>query len=460
MDRQSGGPLISAPNIVALSSGPPPSAIAVIRLSGPDTESILDRLVDRQPQPRTAALRDIRDPLNGELIDRGIVVWYPGPGSFSGEDCVEFQVHGSRAVISRLLLCLCDRQGVRLAQAGEFTRRAFENGNMDLSEVEGLADLIASDTEAQRQQALRQIGGTLAKACHRWRQQLIDARAWIEAGLDFADEDDVPSGVSQRHWKILEELRDSFVVAMDDQHRGERIRDGLQIVILGRPNAGKSSLLNALALRDAAIVTEEAGTTRDIVEIAYDIGGFPARLLDTAGLRAASGQVELEGMRRARAAAKTADLVLWISDGRQDDRPDEEIEKSARQSDTPLWYLINKIDLPDLFTHETSLESKTKQIRISAKYGDGLDDLLACLEEFARTDLRLGEPVLITRLRHRDSLQRASREIESVLENRSLPAELIVEHIRRAGVEIGRIAGEIDVEDVLDRIFAEFCIGK
>ena len=284
--------------IVALASGPGVAAVAVIRVSGPGTREALEALCGGVPPPRHAALRDIGP--RGAKLDRGLVLFFPRPASFTGEDMAELQLHGSRAVIRAVLDALLALPGMRLAEPGEFARRAFENGKLDLTEVEGLADLVNAETEAQRRQALAQSEGSLRQLYEGWRAELLGAQALVEAGLDFADEGDVATDVSVKAGAVVQSLRESIARHLAD-HRGERLRDGFRIVIAGPPNAGKSSLLNALAKRDAAIVSEEAGTTRDVIEVHLDLGGWPVVLADTAGLRPTNDAIEQEGVRRARA---------------------------------------------------------------------------------------------------------------------------------------------------------------
>src|SRR5215469_3672802 len=301
--------------IFALSSGRPPAAIAVVRVSGPQAGAALEALIGKIPEPRRAALARLRDPDNQEIIDEGLALWFPGPRSETGEDTAELQLHGGRAVIASVLAALGRIEGCRLAEAGEFTRRAFENGRLDLTRVEGLADLIGAETEAQRRQAFRQMRGLLGDRAEAWRTAIIEALALVEARIDFPDEGDVPEDLIRPALVRAKELRDEITQALADQRRGERLREGLVVAIAGPPNAGKSSLLNRLARRDAAIVSPFAGTTRDVIEVHLDLAGFPVTVLDTAGIRESSEPVEQEGVRRARERAAAADLVLWVVDG-------------------------------------------------------------------------------------------------------------------------------------------------
>jgi tRNA modification GTPase len=334
-------PEAQADTIVALASGRPPAAIAVIRLSGPAAASCLEALSGRVPPPRRASLTRFRNPRSGEILDEGIALFLPGPASPTGEDGAEFHVHGGRAVVAAMLAALTALPGVRLAEPGEFTRRAFYAGRMDLAAVEGLADLVAADTEVQRRQALAQASGVLGARVGGWRNRILAARALAEASLDFADEDDVAADALEQARAEASALRDEIAAALVASTGGERLREGFRVVVLGPPNAGKSSLVNALARREVAIVTEEAGTTRDLIEVHLDLRGFPVVVTDTAGLREAAGRVEAEGIRRARSRAEEADLVLWLSPA---DAPE------APPHDLPMAPMIVVRTKADLFT--------------------------------------------------------------------------------------------------------------
>ncbi|MFN3658665.1 MAG: tRNA uridine-5-carboxymethylaminomethyl(34) synthesis GTPase MnmE [Pseudolabrys sp.] len=305
------------PTIFALSSGRGPAAIAVVRISGPRAGEALKALGVKIPEPRKAGLARVRDPVSGEMIDEALALWFPGPNSETGEDVAELQLHGGHAVVAATLAALGRIEGLRPAEAGEFTRRAFENGKLDLTAVEGLADLVMAETEGQRRQALRQMKGALGGRAEAWRGRLIEALALVEAGIDFSDEADVPEDLLAPALTIVRGLEGEIAAALADGHRGERLRDGLTVAIAGPPNAGKSTLLNRLARREAAIVSPYAGTTRDVIEVHLDLGGLPVTLLDTAGIRETDDPVELEGVRRAQARAAAADLVLWVVDARE-----------------------------------------------------------------------------------------------------------------------------------------------
>jgi tRNA modification GTPase len=435
-----------ADTIVAPASGAGASAIAVIRISGPRTHAVLETLCGAVPEPRQAALLKIGDP----LIDKGLVLWFPAPRSFTGEDMAEFQVHGSRAVVEALVEGVLRVGGTRLAESGEFARRAFENGKLDLTEVEGLADLVNAETEAQRRQALAQSEGSLRRLYEGWRAELVKAQSLLEAGLDFADEADVAADVSARATAIVVPLLRSIEAHLAER-RGEVLRHGLRAVIAGPPNAGKSSLMNALAQRDVAIVSEEAGTTRDVIEVHLDLGGLPVILADTAGIRAGISAVESEGIRRALARAEDADLVLWVIDGTNPvwDPPKSLAEKPALRA-------LNKADIaPELARSDTA----SSLLCLSAKTGAGLEVLIAALEAAARERIGASSQVPITRTRHRVELVSTLDALKRFV-NQDLGPELAAEELRIAATHLGRLTGAISVEEVLGAIFAEFCIGK
>jgi tRNA modification GTPase len=455
--------------IIALASGAGRAAVAVIRISGPCTRDVLEALCGALPEPRHASLRRLHDPKSVGLLDRGLVLWFPAPSSFTGEDMAELQVHGSRAVIRETIDAALTVDGTRLAEPGEFARRAFENGRLDLTEVEGLADLVNAETEAQRRQALAQSEGSLRTLYEGWRAELLKAQALMEAGLDFVDEGDVVADVTVKSEAIVAGLLQSISHHLADR-RGERLRDGFRVVIVGAPNAGKSSLLNALARRDVAIVSEEAGTTRDVIEVHLDLGGIPVLLIDTAGLREASGAVEAEGVRRALARAEQADLVLFLVDATDPQwTPPASFRGSGSfplsdanppQSDaiSPQITAIRVLNKHDLVPPEMPVPDGV--VAISAKTGAGLDLLLKSLEEYAifATTSDAGAP-LLTRTRHRVELESAHYALSRFMDKSLIP-ELKAEELRVAARHLGRLTGHIDVEEVLGVLFAEFCIGK
>ncbi|MEX3010824.1 tRNA uridine-5-carboxymethylaminomethyl(34) synthesis GTPase MnmE [Hoeflea sp. TYP-13] len=434
--------------IFAMSSGAGLAGVAVIRISGPDVRFGLEIMVGHVPEARRATLTDIKD-LHGQVLDRGLVLYFEGPGSFTGEDCAELHVHGGRAVTESVLGRLAEFDGFRSAEPGEFTRRAFENGKMDLTEVEGLADLISAETEMQRRMALQQSSGSLSRQYDSWRERLIRARAMIEADFDFADEEDVPGSVADTIWPSLAELSEEIAKHLDAVRAGEIIRDGYRVVILGAPNAGKSSLLNALARRDIAIVSDEQGTTRDVLEVHLDIGGYPVILFDTAGLRENAGSVEKEGIRRALAAAGSADLVLVLEDMNAP-QPVADLGPSG----PPVLRIGSKSD------QAAEKSTENYDCIVSVKIEDGLNDLIRLLERRVSDAAGVMVNVLPNRQRHREYLEECRRCISKALDNDSVPLELRSEELRRAGDALGRLTGKIDVEELLDLIFGEFCIGK
>jgi tRNA modification GTPase len=384
--------------------------------------------------------------LNEERIDTGLVVRMPGPHSFTGEDTVELSVHGGRAVVGALLATLGRIPGLRLAEPGEFTRRAVEHGRLDLTQAEGIADLVAAETDAQRRQALGQMDGALSALYEDWRARLVQAAAWLEASIDFADEEIPPDAVAASRdalVAIAAEVRHH----LQDGRRGEILREGLHVAIVGAPNAGKSSLLNALAQRDVAIVSDTPGTTRDVIEVRLDLGGYPVILADTAGLRAAGDAIEEEGVRRARARAIAADIRLLILDSALPEPQEGLDSRVVEGAQIIVW---NKADIA---------VGRRRGINISAKTGEGLGALIDALAAAAR-DHTAGEGPALTRARHRQALERAHTAIASALKAPDGSPELAAESVRVALVEIGRITGRVDLDELLDVVFRDFCIGK
>jgi len=447
--------------IFALSSGPPPAAIAVVRISGPRARVALERLVGRVPQPRHASLARVRDPKTGAIIDEALALWFPAPNSETGEDMAELQVHGGRAVIAAVLAALAKVAGLRHAEEGEFKRRAFENGRMDLTAVEGLADLVAAETEAQRRQAYQHLKGLLGDRAETWRQRLIEALALVEAGIDFSDEDDVPKDMMARSLELIRPLAEEISKAGTGQ--GERLREGLRVAIAGPPNAGKSTLFNRLARREAAIVSPFPGTTRDVLELHLDLGGYPVTVLDTAGIRETNDPVEREGVRRASEQAAGANLVLWVVDAAASECQTLRLPAINVASESAAWLVVNKMDLVAEETQrriESRFDTKEVVNFVSSKTGAGVDELVNAVAGFAERFFT-PEPALVTRERQRAhlketvlALQGAQRAAQDGRE------EIMAEQLRLATRALGKLLGRVDVEDVLDVIFRDFCIGK
>jgi tRNA modification GTPase len=446
--------------IFALSSGRPPSAISIVRVSGSQAKPALETLAGRVPEPRMATRVLLRDG-QGQGIDDAIVLWFPAPASATGEDVAEFHIHGGRAVQAALFSALSKFENIRAAEPGEFTRRGFENGKLDLTEAEALDDLIRADTDRQRRQALRQLKGLLGDKARDWRRSIIEASALIEAEIDFSDEGDVPSELIAPALQTVISLLAEIEQTLGGQGRSERLRDGLTVAISGPPNVGKSTLINLLARREVAIVSPHAGTTRDVIEVHLDLDGYPVTLIDTAGIRDTDDPVEQEGVRRARARAAGSDLVLWMTDGEHDD---EAIGLQV-PADAALWVVRNKIDLDAAGERagagtEFAGSGAVEIFRISAGRGDGIAELVTALTRFAQTYFGSGEESLIGRERQRNLLQETAEALRRCLAVAGTGDELAAEELRVASRALGRLLGRIDVEDVLDAIFREFCIGK
>ncbi|MBZ9996487.1 tRNA uridine-5-carboxymethylaminomethyl(34) synthesis GTPase MnmE [Mesorhizobium sp. BH1-1-4] len=443
--------MISDDSIVALSSGRLPAGVAVLRISGPRTRFVIETIAGGMVKERSAVLRRFMA-ADRTLVDTGLVLFFPGPASFTGEDVAEFHVHGGRAVVARMLETIAGFEGVRHAEPGEFTRRAFLNGKVDLVETEALADLVNVETEAQRRFAVQNAEGAQSALYLGWRRRLIHARAMIEAEIDFADEDDVPGSVSDTVWSDVRSMISEIDRHIAGFHAAEIIRDGFEVVILGAPNAGKSSLFNALARRDAAIVTDEPGTTRDLLEVVLDLEGLRVRLTDTAGLRDAPGKVEAIGIEKARSKADRADLLLLLED-----------ILSPREIGTipdkaPLLRVGTKLDL---VTHEALGNAPDRyDLVISVLDGTGVEALLAEIGRRAAVAAGNVGDVLPSRLRHVELLSDANRHLLLATDDQGAGKELRAEELRLAADRLGRIVGAIDVEDMLDVIFGQFCIGK
>lgn len=439
--------------IFAPATPPGRGGVAVLRISGPSAGSALSALTRQSlPQARLATLATLMEPGSAVVLDRGLVLWFPAPGSFTGEDVAELHVHGGRAVTTSLLEALGELPDLRPAEPGEFTRRAFENGKLDLTEAEAIADLVDAETQAQQRQAVRQLSGALGRLYQGWADRLTRALAHIEADLDFPDED-LPEGMLGSVAPGLAEVRTEIARHLDDDRRGERLREGLEIAIVGPPNAGKSSLLNALAAREAAIVSETAGTTRDVIEVHMDLGGYPVTVADTAGLRAAEDAIEDEGVRRARQRAERSDIRLALFEAACWPRVPEEVAALA-SADTLI--VANKVDLAAL-PGDARWDGHPVQ-GISVATGEGLPELLDTMGRWVAERLALGSRPSLTRQRHRQALEECRNALDRAV-NAPLP-ELAAEDVRLAVRALGRITGRVDVEALLDVIFKDFCIGK
>jgi tRNA modification GTPase len=439
----------SSDTIYALSSGALPSGVAVIRLSGPAAMQALERLAGSPiPEPRRAALRTVRN-LSGDTLDEALVFAFPGPNSFTGEDCVEIHLHGSRAVVSAVFGELSGMAGLRAADAGEFSKRAYDNGKMDLLEVEGLADLLQAETEMQRRLAVEQSTGKLSQLYDGWAHRLTRARALIEAELDFADEEDVPDSVAAQVWQSMCELRAEIELHFAGGASAEIIRDGFKIALIGAPNVGKSTLLNALSGRDVAIVTDIAGTTRDVLSVDLNLNGYMVTLYDTAGMRDTADVVEQEGVKRAARTADTADLVMILDD----------IDSDSKQflqdfNHKPCLRLRTKSDV------SSKSMSADYDLIISAKNGVGMAELRERIAQEVEDRLGSASTLAPVRARHKKRLEETLNYVSDALNSEGMDLAIRSEYLRLAANSLGRITGRVDVEDLLGVIFSEFCIGK
>ena len=439
----------SADTIYALSSGALPAGVAVLRISGSRAFDALKTLTGRDlPSPRKTSLCSIRN-RNNDIIDQGLVIVFPGPNSFTGENCVEIHSHGSRAVIASIFTELENLEGLRPAEAGEFSRRAFENGKIDLLEVEGLADLLQAETEMQRRLAVEQSTGQLSELYDGWASRLTRARAFIEAELDFADEEDVPDSVAAQVWDAMVELKGEISRHLESGGSGEIIRDGFKVALMGEPNAGKSTLLNALSGRDVAIVTDIAGTTRDVLSVDINLDGYLVRIFDTAGIRETQDVVEQEGVRRAVLTAETADLILLLQDK-------DSIPKQSSTSFENRSYLHVRTKTA-LFSPDSN---NGFDLSISAKEGIGLDQLRSVIKREIEKRVGAGQTLVPARARHKKRLEETLNYVSDALDSETLDLAIRSEYLRLAATSLGRITGRVDVEDLLGVIFSEFCIGK
>ena len=433
--------------IFALSSGKLPSGVAVIRVSGNEVQNVIKSIRGKVPPARMMAYGPLHS-LKHEFLDSALTVFFPAPNSFTGEDCVEFHLHGGKAVVARFLDELSKFENCRIAEAGEFSKRAFANGKLDLTEAEGLADLIDAETESQRRLAVMGASGALAELYREWRQELLQARAMIEAELDFVEEQDIPDSVSDRIWDKLKLLSSTIKKHVADGYRAQAMRDGIKIVIAGAPNSGKSSIINRLAGRDVAIVTDEEGTTRDALEIRLILAGLPVLVTDTAGIRETANKVEKIGIDTALKRLQEADLILHI----EDMSSPVEITLPA-ENNAEIWRLGNKVDL-------VSGDDSRWPIQFSAETGEGFEEFLDKLIEFCNSFSESLGDLVPARKRQFDLLKETISEIDSALMLKDLDLTLRAEHLRRASDMLGRITGDIDVEDILDVIFSQFCVGK
>ncbi|MGQ0484690.1 MAG: tRNA uridine-5-carboxymethylaminomethyl(34) synthesis GTPase MnmE [Hyphomicrobiales bacterium] len=445
--------MMTSDTIYAQSTGAGIAGIAVIRVSGPQAGPVLDKLAGGRPEARKASLRRIVDPASNEIIDRAVVLWMPGPNTVTGEDVAEFHVHGSQAVAAALFAAFNRIDWVRPAEAGEFTRRAFANGRMDLVEAEGLADLLRARTEMQRRQAVGHLLGEASSVYEAWRGQLIGILGHVEAALDFAEEEGVVEAAIRDVGPKTAALVASMSEALAKADRASAIRSGVKVVLAGVPNTGKSSLLNAIAARDAAIVSPRPGTTRDAIEVMIDLAGMPVILTDTAGLRALAGdEIEEIGMARTKRELDGADVVVWVS------APDIAESHPPAVGSVPMLRVHNK---SDLLQHSVpNRQYPAKAHLVSSRTGAGLPEMLASLTELVKREFRHAEDSVIVRARQKQAIAESIRYLNDSLRYDGQHLELRAEDLRKAGQCLGRVTGRIDVEDLLDSIFSEFCIGK
>lgn len=455
---------MSGETIFALATATGRAGIAVVRISGPAAFTALRSMAPgAADRPRAAQRLRFSEPGSGEPLDDGIAIFFRAPTSFTGEDVVELQVHGGRSVVEGVLYALGQIPGLRLAEPGEFTRRAFENAKIDLTQAEGLADLIDAETEGQRKLAYRQMSGALRAKAESWRDAIIEIQGLTEAAIDFSDEGDVATTAFEQARSLANELERELSRHLAERNKGEILRDGFKVAVMGPPNAGKSSLINRLAGRDAVIVSEEAGTTRDVVELHLNLGGLRVVVADTAGVRETSGAVEREGIRRGINWGKNADLVLWLSDGAERSSP------SFSSGDNPLAdieviQIRTKIDLQDDYSGSLNAGSSVgsqPDIFISSRTGEGIEDLVMAISERATASaLGGGDLPLISQARHHEALLDARDQLRAFSSSNEQYLELAAEHARRAAFAVGRLTGRVDAEEVLGAIFSRFCIGK
>jgi tRNA modification GTPase len=436
--------------IFALASGIGKAAIAVIRISGPNAARAMESLIGTLPAPRRAVLRTITAPASQTILDRAMVLWLPGPDTFTGEDSAELQVHGARSVVAAILRVLGEIQGLRPALAGEFARRALENGKTNLIGIEALGDLIEAETEQQRRLAIAQASGDLHLAAERWRGRLIAALAIVESELDFSDESDAHPAARHEATAIVVEILQTLAPLTVGNPQVERIREGLTVLIAGPPNAGKSTLLNAIARREVAIVSERAGTTRDLIEVKLDLAGYPVNLIDTAGIQATDDPVEQEGIRRALRKSADADLILWLTPA-----DDGSFLPPSQFAEKPIWHIVTKAD----GAGATAESSATCTLAISARTGQNLETLISRLQVYASETMSVEGSMIVANERQRFAIQQAQEALVAALDERT-PLEVLAEELRRACFALESLMGKVGVEVVLDQLFSRFCIGK
>ena len=441
-------------NIYALSSGRGPSGIAILRLSGKDTLKLCQKITKLENiQANEVNFCKFYDPKNGNIIDpESILLWFPKPNSYTGDDLAEFHVHGSNAVINSFLKVLSEQENCRLAESGEFTKLAFQNDKIDLVKAESIGDLIHSETELQRQQAIQLVQGNASNYYNELREKLIKSLAYIEAKIDFA-EDDLPEKVLQEVHKSIKDIYGNIKKILEDNKIGEKIRDGFRVSIVGEVNVGKSSLLNLLSKREVAIVSEEEGTTRDVIETYLNIEGYPVILADTAGIREAKNEIEKKGISLALSKSKEADLNIVMIDN-SSPKINDKVKKLINNDSIVL---LNKSDIKNKENHKFDADT----ILVSVKDNRNIDQLIKKLKEKLSKKFISSSNVLITRERHRVKLNECLKEIDKFLKkDQNKDIELAAEDLRMATRHLGSIVGKVDVEEILGSIFKDFCIGK